>query len=133
MSAHLKLTDLDPSLTTLPDYGSGVSQRAIAIVSRRLSDLSSGDVAFCLRQSIAVEHIAPVALSLVVTSPLLEAELYPGDLLLSLLYVARKNLLSPQQVSELREVCSYAQVSVEAIATEVVPSLKAFCAWKDGA
>jgi hypothetical protein len=127
----MKLIDLDSSLSALPDIGTNVSRRAISLVNRPLAELSSGDFAFCLRQSIAVEHTAPHALALVAQNPLLEAEHYPGDLLLSLLHVARKNLLSATQVRELRETCSEANAAAETIATEVVPAVHAFISMYD--
>ena len=124
----MKLIDLEPSLANLPDYGSGVSNRAIELTKRSLSELTPGDLAFCLRQSMVVRHIAPLALALVSQSPLLEAEHYPGDLLLSLVHAGQKGFLSEQELRELRDACSGAIASAETIALEVVPSAMAFIA-----
>jgi hypothetical protein len=81
----MKILDADPSLASRPDIGSGVSDRARFLLTLDLADLSCGDVAFCLRQGIAISHVMPLALSALVKQPFLEAELYPGDLLAAIL------------------------------------------------
>src|SRR5690349_19555234 len=98
----MRLIDLEPSLANLSDDGSGVSKRAIELTKRSLPELNPGDLAFCLRQSMAVSHIVPLALSLLTQSSLLEAEHYPGDLLLSLVHAGQKGFLSERELRELR-------------------------------
>jgi hypothetical protein len=129
----MKLAILDPTLAHRPDIGSSVSDRAKGLRDRELADLSPGDLAFCLRQSIALPHVIPIALDLAAEQSLLEAEGYPGDLLISLLHAAQNNSFTDLQLSELRDICSSALAGAETIAETVVPAASAFVARYDGA
>ncbi|WP_133994572.1 contact-dependent growth inhibition system immunity protein [Dinghuibacter silviterrae] len=46
-----------------------------------VGDLSPGDLRVLISQQIGLQHLVPLALGLLDKNPLLEAELYPGDLL----------------------------------------------------
>ena len=87
----MKIGDFDPSLVLRPHLGSGVSDRAHGLEQRDLQDLTPGEIAFCLRQSIALPSVIPIALQWLMHQPWLEAELYPGDLLWAVLHVATRN------------------------------------------
>jgi len=128
----MELIELDPTLALRPDYGSSVSDRAKGLRHRTLSELGPSDIAFCLRQSIAVPHVAELALDLASKNPLLNAEFYEGDLLMSLLDAAKNKLLSAQQLAELRDVCSDAVISAEAVVENVVPAAESFVSDYDG-
>ena len=122
----MRLIDADPSIADLPDFGSGVSDRVLSLRQRECSSLTVGEIAFCLRQGIAIEHLAPLALNVLVDQPLVEAELYAGDLLASLLHAARKRNLSAAQAAELWDICSAALAGAESIQNNVVPAAAAF-------
>ena len=128
----MRLIDADPSLASRPDLGSGVSDRAHSLHTRRLSDLSLGELSFCLRQGIAVAHVAPLALSALAVQPLLEAELYPGDLLVSLIHGATRYGLGAPETAELSDVCSAALARAGTIQESVVPAALAFVASQAG-
>jgi hypothetical protein len=128
----MKLSAIDPTLASRPDLGSGVSNRAKSLVSVSLSDLTPGDIAFCVRQSIALKAVIPLALELAAAQPLLETESYAGDLLVSLLEAAKSNRLSSDDLAELRDICSAALAAAETIAAAVTPEVKQFISQFDG-
>ncbi|PPJ42855.1 hypothetical protein C0063_06295 [Pseudoxanthomonas sp. KAs_5_3] len=128
----MRLIDADPSLASRPDVGSGVSDRARSLWQCELSDLSQGDLAFCLRQGIGVAHLAPLAIGALTVEPLLEAELYPGDLLTSLLHAEAHYGLGSDTASDLAEICSVALTGAESIQEIVVPAAAAFVASRAG-
>lgn len=128
----MELIELDPTLAQRPDFGSSVSDRASALRHRTLAELNPGDIAFCLRQSIAVPYVAELALDLTSANPLLNAEFYESDLLLSLLHAAKNELLSAQQLAELRDACSDAAVKAKAVVECVIPVAVSFVSGYDG-
>lgn len=128
----MRLIDADPSLASRPDIGSGVSDRAHSLRQYHISDLSLGDIAFCLRQGIAVPHVSLLALAALSTQPLLQAELYPGDLLASLLHAAARYSLGAESAAELVEICFAALADAEIIQETVVPAVAAFVASRAG-
>src|SRR5258708_19361428 len=97
----MKLGALDPSLLERPQLESGVSIRARALAEKSLEELSPGDIAFCLRQSIALSHVVPIGLDLLDTNPIVEAELYDGDLLVSLIHASNTYVLTETQTTRL--------------------------------
>ena len=129
----MKLGSLDPKLLERPDDGSSLSNRAKSLLDRSLTDLTPSELAFCLRQSIAVPHVARVALTLVINSPFHEAEHYAGDLLISLLRAAELGALDPMLLRELRDVCSEVLADAEIIADTVAPAAVEFVKRYDGA
>jgi hypothetical protein len=128
----MKIIDADPSLATRPDFGSGVSDRARLLRTRELADLSLGDVAFCLRQGIAIPHVSPLAISALAEQPFVEAELYPGDLLAAILHAAARYGVSNTEAFELSEICTIALSGAETIQNDVVPAALAFVAAQAG-
>jgi hypothetical protein len=83
-------------------------------------------LAFCLRQSIAVREIADMAIEHLASDPLLEAELYPGDLFASLLHAAAAGGLSLEQRSELHDLCGAVQSGLSKIQESIVPDMRVF-------
>jgi hypothetical protein len=122
----MKLIDLDPTLASKPDFGSGVSDRVISLRERPLDSLTLGEVAFCLRQSVALPYVVPIALKALAEQPLIEVDGFPGDLLVSILHAAKTAKLSEPQFSELYGICASATAGAESIAEHVVPTAQAF-------
>ena len=93
-----------------------------------MEDLSNGDIAFCSRQSIALAHVIPIALDILVKQPLIEAELYPGDMLVSLLAAAKNKALNKVQLQELYDICANAAAGALTISETVLPAAADFIA-----
>jgi len=122
----MKIASLAPTLSLRPDLGSGASGRAKSLLERELEELGPGDIAFCVRQSIALPHVTPIALELASGHPLAEAEFYDGDLLMSLLDTSARKALTEPQLRELRDICSEALAAVTTIVETVEPAAKNF-------
>jgi hypothetical protein len=122
----MKLSELDPGLLQRPDIRTGVSDRARALAARSLADLTPGDIAFCLRQCIALKHTVPAALALLAKNPFVDAGYYAGDLLLSLLHTSASHPMSTEQHRELWDICSDAAASLKTLQAEVLPEIEAF-------
>ena len=124
----MKLGALHPQLLDAPSLDSGVTRRAASLADRTVAELNAGDIAFCLRQSIALDAIVPVALDLLAADPIREAELYSGDLLASLIHVANSGRLSASDMNELSEICSDAIARIDTLATSRRSEIAAFLA-----
>lgn len=122
------IRDIDPSLASRPKLKSGVSIRTHSLADRHLEDLNAGDLAFCLRQGIAVSAVADRAFESLASDPLLEAELYPGDLLAAVIHADGKGWLSGAQRLVLRDICSIAITSGNADEDEVLSLARAMTA-----
>lgn len=128
----MRLIEADPTLDERPDFGSGVSDRVLSLRERSLSSLSLGEIAFCLRQTVALSHTVPIALEALANQPLVAAELYPGDLLVSLLHAADRSALPVHQLAELHGICSAAIAGADSIQESVVPVALAFAGRSNG-
>jgi hypothetical protein len=53
--------------------------------------------------------------------PLIESELYPGDLLAAAIHAEGKGWLNADQQSELRDICSSAVAGASTVQEEVLP------------
>jgi len=104
----MRIRDIDPSLASRPKLDSGVSIRARSLADRHLEDLTPGEIAFCLRQGIAVPAVMDRAIHLLASQPFVEAELYPGDLLGAAIHAETKGWLNSDQSSALRAIRSAA-------------------------
>jgi CDI immunity proteins len=122
----MKLIDADPTLANRPNFGSGLSDRIISLHNKSLTDLTLGELALCLRQSVAIAHVVPLSLAALASQPLLEADRYPGDLLSSLLHAAKNSTLSEDQLAALHSVCCAACSDAETIIQHVIPEAMAF-------
>ena len=122
----MKIESLDPTLADRPSTSSGAYDRAHALAKSTLQELSLGDVAFCLRQSIAVVHVADIALKVTEAQPFVEAELYAGDLLVSLLTAADKSTLNASQLAALESVCDGALAAFDGLSDTVLPAVARF-------
>jgi CDI immunity proteins len=117
----MRISDIDRSLSSRPKLDSGVSVRAHALAERHLEELTLGDIAFCLRQGIAVPEVIVRAFDALAAQPLIEAELYPGDLLSAAIHAEEKGWLHADQRGQLREICSSAVAGGSTLATDVLP------------
>jgi hypothetical protein len=117
----MRISDIDRSLSSRPKLVSGVSVRAHALAKRHLEDLTLGDIAFCLRQGIAVPEVMALAIDSLAIQPLAEAELYPGDLLAAAIHAEERGWLHADQQNELRAICSSAVAGEATLATDVIP------------
>ena len=131
-TAEMRIGDLDPSLAGRPQWGSGVSNRAHALVDRRLGELDASDLAFCLRQQIAVAAVMDRVIEILATQALLEAEFYDGDLLLAAIHAERSGWASPAQRSELRDICASASAAIATLVSEVSPEIEDMIRRHDG-
>ena len=122
----MNLIDADPKLKERPNLESAVGIRARSLLLKDISSLSLGEIAFCLRQNIAVASVAPRALAELVGNPFVCAEHYAGDLLASLLHAANQGQVASEVIRELRDICSSAIAAAETIRESVVPDLVAF-------
>lgn len=128
-----RIGDLDPSLASRPQLGSGVSDRAHALIDRRLGELDAADLAFCLRQKIAVVAVMDRVTEILVSRPLLEAEFYEGDLLLAAIHAERSGWVTAAQRSELRDICSTASAAIATLVSVVSPEIEDMIRRHDGA
>jgi hypothetical protein len=67
----VRISEIDLSSLQDPNWTPGF-QLARTLVDRHVEDLSPGELAFCLRQAIAVPQVADRAIELLATQPLLE-------------------------------------------------------------
>jgi hypothetical protein len=121
----MRIGDIDCSLASRPRGDSGVSVRAHSLAERHLEELTPGDLAFCLRQGIAVPAVASRAIDLLSSQPLIEAELFAGDLLSAAIHAETKGWLSSEQRAELRDICSSAVAGGFTLAEDVLPLAEA--------
>ena len=129
----MTLIEADPMLKHRPELDSSVGARFRALVNRDIEGFSLGELAFCLRQGLAVGHVAPIAIEAVAVSPFVCAEHYAGDLLASLVNSANIGQLSARDAREVRDICTSAIAALEALREEVVPDLIAFVEKYDAA
>ena len=103
----------------------GVARRLGRLREREVEELTAADIAFCLRQSIALQFMVDRAIHFLADAPLLQVELFPGDLLVSLLAAAESATLSETQRSEVWDICASAKAGAESIAQHVLPAIRA--------
>ena len=124
----MRVIDADPTLAQRPVLDTSVSIRAHALEERLITDLTLGELAFCLRQGIALPQVAERAVAALIEQPLVDADGYPGDLLCSLLHAAESYGLPALSESELFGICSDALAAAEAVQELVVPAASAYVA-----
>jgi hypothetical protein len=124
-SSHVKLFELEPRLLDLPDVESGIVLRVRRIREQHVEQLTMADIAFCLRQSIAVQVMVDRAIQLLADAPLLQVEHFPGDLLVSLLTAAEGVALSEAHRNEIWDICASATAGAESIGEHVLPAIRA--------
>ncbi len=127
MGGSTKLGDLDGTLRSLKPGESSVALRAQRIADTPLSALLPADVAFCLRQRLALPYVFPVALGLLEVDPLALVEGYRGDLLLACISAAPA-LLTPgtEPHNEFLDICLHASAAISSLGRDVLPDIEQF-------
>jgi hypothetical protein len=99
------LDQLDPpAWGPAPQDASSLVRRAHALRTVPLSELGIDDLRVLVAQDVARETLVPIAVGMLRTRPLLEGDLYPGDLLLAVLRVPEAHWSAhPEHLAALRE------------------------------
>lgn len=79
MSATKTLEQLDGDVS-IPATGR-IAERCAALRKVPLDALTPGNIRLLISQQVGLAHLVPPALDLLTANPLLETEVYPGDLL----------------------------------------------------
>jgi hypothetical protein len=102
------------------------TRRAAQLAETPVEEMTPGDIAFCLRQSLRHDEVIAVAFNLLTHQSLFEAELYPGDLLNALIHVSETGTLSAEQKNALWDICSDALAGADSIRKNVVPNIQSY-------
>jgi len=121
-----KLVALDPAFAEESAFDSSLTRRVWEMRNLTPEALSPSQIALCLRQLIAVNHVAPIAARLLKSEPMLEAELYPGDLLNALLDADANGRLSADQRAELLVICRSALAQAEGADQTLVGAIRRY-------
>ena len=99
------LDQLDPpAWGPAPEDATTLVRRVHALRGVPLESLSIGDLRVLIAQDVAREPLVPVAVGVLRDRPLLEGDLYPGNLLLAVLRVPEAHWSAhPEQLAALRE------------------------------
>lgn len=99
------LDQLDPpAWRPAPQDASSLVRRVHALRTVPLSELGIDDLRVLVAQDVARETLVPIAVDMLRGRPLLEGDLYPGDLLLVVLRVPEAHWSAhPEQLAALRE------------------------------
>jgi len=99
------LDQLDPpAWGPAPQDASSLVRRVHALRTVPLSELGIDDLRVLVAQDVARETLVPIAVDMLRGRPLLEGDLYPGDLLLAVLRVPEAHWSAhPEQLAALRE------------------------------
>jgi len=81
------LDDLDPPAWEEPPHPSHLVATCHRLRSKPIGALSNGDLRILIGQKIGLLWLVPLALEVLQVEPLAEGDLYPGDLLVSVLRV----------------------------------------------
>jgi hypothetical protein len=81
------IEDLDAIVWPPPALDSYVARKGFNLRMKPLASLTDEDLRVGLEQQIGLDYLVPIALERLDTAPLVEARLYPGDLLDGLLNV----------------------------------------------
>jgi hypothetical protein len=78
----MTLEQLENDIWPTPaSYPTGLVERCYGLRKVPVADLTPGDLRVLVSQQIGLRFLVPLALALLDKNPILEAELYPGDLL----------------------------------------------------
>ena len=87
-----------------PPFASGMIARIAEARRRPIGDLSLGDLRLLVSQGVALAYVLPIALEHLEQRPLVNGELYVGDLLSAALHAADTYAVTPQHRERLREI-----------------------------
>ncbi|MBO6558781.1 MAG: hypothetical protein JJ957_20040 [Pseudomonadales bacterium] len=120
----MKLKELAPDLETRSSLKSGLLERVLSIKDKEVAELSHSELAFCLRQKIAVSELAPKAIALLEDNPFFEVEYYPGDLLSAVLSATGE--LGPDLRTRVFEVCCDFDAGLSTLNESVMPEVRSY-------
>ena len=83
------LDELDPPAWREPEYDSHLVLTCHRLRRKPLKEFSSEDLRIMIGQGIGLPWLVPIALETLERNPLAEGDLYPGDLLASVLRLER--------------------------------------------
>ncbi|MEZ0446442.1 contact-dependent growth inhibition system immunity protein [Cellulomonas sp. ICMP 17802] len=107
-SASLGASTLDqvdpPAWGPAPQDATGLVRRVHSLRTVPLVELGIDDLRVLIAQDVARETVVPIAVGMLRYRPLLEGDLYPGDLLMAVLRVPEAHWAAhPDQLAALRE------------------------------
>lgn len=106
-----------------PDFDSGLVSRCHGLRRVPLQQLTPGDMRVLIGQHVGLSHLVPLALDVLEREPLVDTELYPGDLLSAVLQLGREYWLeNPQH----RAIVHRLLASLPETPAELVPQVAEF-------
>ncbi|MBL7945432.1 MAG: hypothetical protein JNN32_05165 [Flavobacteriales bacterium] len=100
----------------VPDeVDSSVIKRFYALRNTPIGTLSPADLRFLIGQHECLEFLVPMALGLLANDPWLEAEYYPGDLLISLLRIEHPPRYWSKGNKDLSRFSSIAKAAIRSV------------------
>ena len=85
MDRSKTLEQLDGEDWGEPGYNSGLVTRVLSLRKKPLNEFTAGDLRIIIGQKFNLEELMPLAIEQLQNDILIEADLYPGDLLKSVL------------------------------------------------
>ena len=86
-SLHKTLTELEENDWGEPSFGSCLVTTVHKLRYKPIGDFTVEDLRITIGQSVGLPHLVPLAVSQLESQPLSEGDIYPGDLLHSVLSV----------------------------------------------
>ena len=81
------LQELEGEIWGLSEWESSLVLRCTALRQKPLKDFTAGDLRLLIGQRISLPFLVPMALDLLLKNPYIEGDLYPGDILTSVLNI----------------------------------------------
>ena len=94
MNATQTLTEIEGDHWHAPEFDSHLVSRVHQLRHKPLGDFTVEDLRITVGQSVGLPHLLPIALSILESDPMAEGDLFPGDLLSSVMRVAESFWLS---------------------------------------
>ena len=107
------LEQLENDIWPEPDVHTSLIDTCHRLRKIPIDDLGAGDIRMLVGQRIGVRHLVPVAIQLLDADPMLDAALYPGDLLTAVLRADANYYRGfPKLRNQLVSIASRAQQSI---------------------
>jgi contact-dependent growth inhibition (CDI) system CdiI-like immunity protein len=106
-----------------PEDATSLVARVHALRDKPIGSLPPGDLRLLIRQSVGLKFLVPCAVKFLGKDPLVEAELYPGDLLAAVLRVDQSYWSTRPDLAA--EVESMIQ-SIESPSSDIAEDIRAF-------
>ncbi len=84
---HRTLQELEGEGWGPSEWESRLVLRCTALRHKPLKDFTAGDLRLMIGQRISLPYLVPLALDLLLSNPYVEGDLYPGDILTSVLNI----------------------------------------------